>query len=904
MANNTPINVTVGQQIIDRSRIPFMRGRSLEMVAYDLKPYAAANVFMDSTNITSFVQPASQIATNVGTYSNSFTQGEGLYSNTTHAYASVIHTSDANNIYINENYVSMNLVPYGPTGSNTFSSSTFKVGDIVYQANNIGDYYSNTFVGVVEFWNYSDGALAVKPEYGTISNNASNIVLFKAGSTQLANVANVVYGNTFPVNAVVYSTITPGKFFLTNAYLHNHGVLAVSNGSTTQLTLSGFVTSNLVNKTIYFVGGTGVGQSSQITSVNTVTNSVTLSTPLTNKYDGTTRYAFGDTNITFGPSHYVNGIGQYAGIFHIPEYTNMAFSTGDKIITLNDSQTSNSPNATMTAHAVYSATGTPTSVLPKTVSTVSQTAPANPTSKGSSTTATSPTINMPSASISPLCQTFYTPSPNTAKQNYGIYASSVNLFFSAKPSGSSTQFPVTVRLVETNNGFPTSNVIASSIVQWADINTTNGSNTSPSSSNSATYTNFKFEDPVYLTPGTEYGIVVYSESPDYEVWISELGQPIINSTRLVSQSPSVGALFISQNASAYTPIQNQQLMFVLNKAQFTTTPATLTFYSSQVARNKYMDMSILHSSDVTYPVANITYALKTTIANTGAQDVTFFVLNTNDLFTFNGRRIIPAGNNQSTQVQVTLQTTDPDITPIFNSERLSVVGISNIINSGGIDASDVTITSPGVHSNAANITVSISAPTGDNGRQALANVYALVGTSVTAINIIDPGAGYVTAPTITISEPSATSNATAVVNGEDSMSGGNGSTRYITAPITLAEGFDAGDLVVYLNCVRPQGTDISVYYKVISAQDYGTLTNKPWQLMQKSSDIYSKDQSSQIQLKYITGTTGQLQYTYNGIQYPIGGTFKTFAIKIVCTTNDPTVPPIVNSMQGIAVPAG
>lgn len=251
---------------------------------------------------------------------------------------------------------------------------------------------------------------------------------------------------------------------------------------------------------------------------------------------------------------------------------------------------------------------------------------------------------------------------------------------------------------------------------------------------------------------------------------------------------------------------------------------------------------------------------------------------------------------------------------MFNAERLSVIGVTNLINDGSIANSDISITSGGNHINAANIVVSISLPLQfeggtvvSSGVPALANVLpsGLVGNTVVAINIINPGSGYVVSPTVTILEAGAPSNAKAVVFGEDNAFGGNSMARYVTRQITLADGFDAGDLVVYLNAVRPQGTEILCYYKVVSGSSTTPLSSMPWVLMSKqASAAYSPDQSTVIPITFVTGTTGQLSYTQNGVVYPLGGKFKSFAIKLVMLAEDPTVTPFINSFAAVAVPAG
>jgi hypothetical protein len=88
------------------------------------------------------------------------------------------------------------------------------------------------------------------------------------------------------------------------------------------------------------------------------------------------------------------------------------------------------------------------------------------------------------------------------------------------------------------------------------------------------------------------------------------------------------------------------------------------------------------------------------------------------------------------------------------------------IRNGAIANADIAITNPatGLHLNTANITVTFSAaPAG--GVTATANIVpaALVAGNVNAINITNFGAGYTSAPTLTITEPGVATNATAVV---------------------------------------------------------------------------------------------------------------------------------------------
>ena len=75
--------------------------------------------------------------------------------------------------------------------------------------------------------------------------------------------------------------------------------------------------------------------------------------------------------------------------------------------------------------------------------------------------------------------------------------------------------------------------------------------------------------------------------------------------------------------------------------------------------------------------------------------------------------------------------------------------------------------------------------------------------------------------------------------------------------------------------------------------------------MQKVTDKYSVDQNQVIELEYRPSLdVNRISYVENGITYPIGGTFKYFAIKIVMMAEDTTVTPIVRNFRAIATPAG
>ncbi len=179
--------------------------------------------------------------------------------------------------------------------------------------------------------------------------------------------------------------------------------------------------------------------------------------------------------------------------------------------------------------------------------------------------------------------------------------------------------------------------------------------------------------------------------------------------------------------------------------------------------------------------------------------------------------------------------------------------------------------------------------------------------TVSYVVITDPGSGYLTTPTIQIVSGNSVpnSNATAVIAGETGKSGGNIQAKYISREIVLEDGFESGDMRVFMDAIRPTGTDINVYYKVKSADDNDRFSDKSWQLMYKNKDNYSRNARSLIALEFRPSLDkNELSYIENGQTYPVGGKFKSFACKVVLTSTDPSLVPKVKNLRIIATPEG
>ena len=85
-------------------------------------------------------------------------------------------------------------------------------------------------------------------------------------------------------------------------------------------------------------------------------------------------------------------------------------------------------------------------------------------------------------------------------------------------------------------------------------------------------TTFTFDSPVYLqtkVSGTEYCIVFLTNSLEYRMWISQLGELDVGAgNRLVSRQPSLGVLFKSQTIEHGTQQISQDLKFTIHSLVF------------------------------------------------------------------------------------------------------------------------------------------------------------------------------------------------------------------------------------------------------------------------------------------------------------------------------------------------
>jgi hypothetical protein len=179
-------------------------------------------------------------------------------------------------------------------------------------------------------------------------------------------------------------------------------------------------------------------------------------------------------------------------------------------------------------------------------------------------------------------------------------------------------------------------------------------------------------------------------------------------------------------------------MFVLNKAVFETSGTATFNLEDTPTSNTLIDRVMLMSSDLRFPVGIVDYNLKgkyaidSTTESSGVFLTPHVALEYGTLLdrsgkqssgSFLNRRILERGNANSFVMTLQMSTSDPNISPIVNTERLAVIGVAYGINNAGLVNTDISITNSGVGYNAVSTTGSVIKGGSNNSINNFAQLY-------------------------------------------------------------------------------------------------------------------------------------------------------------------------------------
>ena len=250
-------------------------------------------------------------------------------------------------------------------------------------------------------------------------------------------------------------------------------------------------------------------------------------------------------------------------LFNIPNNESLRFRCGSRELKLVDVTTANGA-FTSRARANYRAEGI-LETKQRTVHAVRNAELAQePLQDNQVITQTSDRVVADTGWWDPLAQTFL------IEQKGGCFLSKVDVFFASKD----TAVPVTLEIREVVNGYPGKRVLPFSRVtlkpEYVNISENTVLLDGVDVNSYDTATTFTFPSPVYVQENTEYAIVLASDSNNYKVWISQVGEQMPGTARTISEQPYLGSLFKSQNASTWTADQTQDLKFTIYRCQFET----------------------------------------------------------------------------------------------------------------------------------------------------------------------------------------------------------------------------------------------------------------------------------------------------------------------------------------------
>ena len=555
--------------------------------------------------------------------------------------------------------------------------------------------------------------------------------------------------------------------------------------------------------------------------------------------------------------------GYIKGSFYVPNNSSLNFRTGDKKFLLTDSSTNNNELTNTSAAAVYTARGlieTQENVV------LSTRVPAiQRTTVQQSRVVTSTSTNRRFTWIDPLAQSFM------VDIDGGAFITSLELYFTTKDDN----IPVQVQIRKMDQGIPTQEIIP-----FSDI-TLNSSAVSTTGT-----TTFTFDSPVYLQDGVEYCFVVLSNSNQYTVKYAEIGEEDDNGNR-ISKQPYNGVLFKSQNASTWTPDQNKDLAFKLNRAVFDTSterevvlyneasPTRALTYDPLYTTNASADVIVAHKNHGLMDGNSVTLSGITSDVN----GIPFAELNTShtvssvkrDQYTITVTTPATGTGIGGNSVTATQNLAWDVLLPLVQEITLPNTGMTWGVR--GTDALTHTTASTYnpiiINQNHMTLTPQVVLP-GSTASLFLKGTLSSSKDNVSPVIDLDRCSG------ITISNRIDENTDVA----ETDPVGGSALAKYVTKTVSLDN--TSNEIKLFLDVSRPSRTDIEVYYK--SGNDLATFDTQNWTL---SSKVIPFNDSG----------------SYEEVDYSItpASSFTLFAIKIVFKSQTTSSIPSIRNFRAIAV---
>ena len=510
--------------------------------------------------------------------------------------------------------------------------------------------------------------------------------------------------------------------------------------------------------------------------------------------------------------------------------------------------------------------------------------------------------------VDPLAQSFM------VDEEEGVFITKIGVRFQSKDS----VVPVACQIRPTVNGIPSSDDLVpngTKVLSPSSVTT---------STDATAITNFEFDEPVYLNGNTEYAIVLLADTTAYNVYVARAGELQLNSTEArVAKQPSLGSLFLSQNARTWTPDQERDLTFTIQRAEFSTAVSYAILENREVP--KFIldtDGLLTTNTSTTVEAQALGHGLRVgdlvmISGATATGGITANNINGNRTITavdgygfrftagaaatstvFGGGdavSIIP--NYMFDAVYPIVETLVPPKTLTTHQAKfISGNSLAGTETTYGKDANWIPVTNnaltgfefPKMVANSANEVVNLAAGTKSTTYRVKLDtqstkVSPIVDTQRTSLtlthNMVDDQASVVTTgknvPLNYVAET-------------DALGNGSMLSKHITIPVQLAE--EAVGMKILIAANRPSGTDFDVLMRVHDGATDSVLTAQ-YSPLNKEEAVPTDDNPDVFR-----------EYSYlPGGQGGTSDAFTAFQLKIVFRSNNSCKVPVIRDLRAIAM---
>lgn len=493
--------VNIGDRIVSRSIVGFMRSRNVEMISRRLKPSTRMYAFFDNIAMSDYVVPK---LLEVNMVSGTFIEGETVLGQ--------MPVSIQNNKGIIFRLAKQNH-KFGPYNNPT---EVFQENPYSSQ-NQLSSSYSST----TTILNIDTASLENQADSNFFGCVSIGMQLIGAQSNAIAEVSDIRL-ITDKSGTFIGSLFFPDPTILSNpTFETGTRTLSLTTSSTNSLPTGASQSSAETNFT----------SSGTIDNVEALTLSIRNADiqripvqpdtrTLTNQFNFTTTDTSTDTSVFVEPQTVINVTEVTQDITNVTNVTNEITN-----VTNNITEVTNVTNNTTIIQRQWA---------------------------------------------DPIAQTFQ------VIEEEGIFITKVEVYFQSKDTAN---VPVTLQMRTSILGVPTQEILAFGQVTL----TPNRINVSEDAS---VPTTFEFASPIFLDGIKDYAIVLISDSSEYNVWISRMTEVDISTVNnadsekiIVSQQPTLGSLFKSQNGATWEPSQLEDLKFTLYRAEFSASSGSFRLYN-------------------------------------------------------------------------------------------------------------------------------------------------------------------------------------------------------------------------------------------------------------------------------------------------------------------------------------